>query len=109
VAKDRIAPFADAEKAAEAGRASAAAAKRRREAAKEAPEVQIAAELPALVASMLDAALGRGSFASLKPQDRLKALQTALAYGMGRPGTAKPAEEAPEPPSAAALFGAAPE
>jgi len=72
------------------------------------PEEQIEAELPRLMASLLDAALGRGSYGELKPADRLKALQTALAYGLGRPGARQEPETASEPPSAASLFGSAP-
>lgn len=102
-------PFSDPEVQRDASLAGVEARKRRAELAKLPPDEQIAAELPRLVASLLDAALGRGSFGELKAADRLKALQTALAYGLGRPGTKKDPEEAPETPTAASLFGREPE
>jgi hypothetical protein len=99
-----VPPFSDPEKARAAGLRSAEVRARR----DLTPEQQIEAELPRLTACLLDAALGRGSFGELKPADRLKALQTALAYGLGRPGARQEPETAPEPPSAASLFGSAP-
>lgn len=99
------APFADPEKAREAASRSVSARKLRDELRKAPPDAQIEAATPQLVAELLDAALGRGDFRDLKAGDRLKALQTALAYGLGRPGTAKQAEPTPEAPTAAALFG----
>ncbi len=105
----RTRPFADPEFAAAAGRKSAEARARRSQSPEDRAQAAIQAKLGVLVRELLDAALGEGDFAELKPTDRLKALQTALAYGLGRPGAAKPTDEAPEPPSAAALFGSAPE
>lgn len=94
----------DSERGRAAGLASVEARKRRNDP----PEAQIEAELGRLVAELLDAALGRRAFGDLKPADRLKALQTALAYGLGRPGARQAPDEAPETPSAASLFGTPP-
>lgn len=93
----------------EAGRRSAEARAARNSSPEDAAQAQIQRRLNRLVTELLDAALGEGDFAELKAGDRLKALTTALAYGLGRPGAAKPTDEAPETPSAAALFGAPPE
>jgi hypothetical protein len=98
-------PFADPVFAAEASAKAADARRRKAQLVKAPPDEQIQANLPALVASLLDASLGRGDFADLKASDRLKALQTALAYGLGRPGAREKTEEGPEAPSAATLFG----
>jgi hypothetical protein len=62
---------------------------------------------PELIRELLDAALGKGDFEAIKPEDRLKALTRALEYGIGRPGVR--AREDGEPttiPTAAELFGA---
>jgi hypothetical protein len=46
---------------------------------------------------LLDAAFGRGVFASLDPKERAALLKTCLEYGVGRPRPmAVPAESAPE-------------
>jgi hypothetical protein len=61
---------------------------------------------PELIKELLDAALGRGDFGAIKPEDRLKALTRALEYGIGRPGVARREDGIPQlVPSAADLFG----
>lgn len=97
--------FNDPEIQAAASRKGVEARERARALREGPPDAQIEAATPKLVAELLDAALGKGDFASLKPSDRLKALQTALAYGLGRPGARQTADDGPEAPSAAALFG----
>jgi hypothetical protein len=89
----------------EAGKRSAEARAFAKSSPEDGAQAQIQRKLSRLTSTLLDAALGEGDFVDLKPADRLKALQTALAYGLGRPGAAKPTEETPETPTAAALFG----
>jgi len=61
---------------------------------------------PELIKELLDAALGRGDFAGLKGEDRLKALTRALEYGIGRPGTMRREDGTTTSiPTAAELFG----
>jgi hypothetical protein len=98
-------PFSDPDFAKEASQKAAEARRRKAQLVKAPPDEQIQANLPSLVAALLDAALGKGDFDDLKASDRLKALQTALAYGLGRPGAREKAEEGPEAPTASTLFG----
>jgi hypothetical protein len=59
-----------------------------------------------LTGALLDAALGRGSFAALSPADRLKATIKALEYSVGRPSPqGKAAEDTKDVPTADKLFG----
>jgi hypothetical protein len=59
-----------------------------------------------LTAALLDAALGRGTFATLSPADRLKATIKALEYSVGRPSPqGKPADDTKDVPTADKLFG----
>jgi hypothetical protein len=98
-------PFSDPDFAAEAGRKSAELRRLRETSPEDRAQAAIQRKLGRLTSELLDAALGEGDFVDLKATDRLKALQTALAYGLGRPGSAKPTDTAPEAPTAAALFG----
>lgn len=98
--------FADREKAREAS-AKGNAEKARRRALE--PEVRALLKLEdaadQLTQALLDAALGRGTFATLSPADRLKATIKALEYSVGRPSPSARPDDAPDVPTAAGLFG----
>lgn len=98
--------FTDREKAREASRKGNAEKARRR--ALE-PEVRALLKLEdaadSLTQALLDAALGRGTFATLSPADRLKATIKALEYSVGRPSPATKDTDIPDVPTAAGLFG----
>ncbi len=98
-------PFSDPDFASEAGKKSAELRALRSGTPEDRAQAAIQRKLGRLTSELLDAALGEGDFADLKASDRLKALTTALQYGLGRPGAAKPTDTAPEAPTAAALFG----
>lgn len=90
------------ESAAEAGKRSGEARRRRaslspEERAREA----IAAKSDRLVAELVNAALGEGDFVELKLETRVSALTRLLEWQLGRPASVKPkeSEEAPEVPN----------
>jgi hypothetical protein len=93
----------------EAARRSHEARRRRKELSPEERAAEAArTAAPELIKELLDAALGRGDFKTIKPEDRLKALTRALEYGIGRPGVARREDGTPtDIPSAADLFGPA--
>ena len=103
-----VRPFSDPEFAREAGKKSAELRALRETSPEDRAQAAIQRKLGRLTSELLDAALGEGDFVALRATDRLKALQTALAYGLGRPGAAKPTDTVDETPTAAALFGQAP-
>jgi predicted RNase H-like nuclease len=105
VTEQALKPFSDPDFAREAGLKSAEMRKLRDGTPEDRAQQAIQRKLGRLTSELLAAALGEGDFADLKASDRLKALQTALAYGLGRPGSAKPTDTAPEAPSASTLFG----
>lgn len=88
----------DAESAAEAGRKSGEA--RRRKAAMT-PEERalddIGRRLGDLTSELIDAALGQGDFADLKLETRVTALQRLMEWRLGRPASVKPKEDADTP------------
>jgi hypothetical protein len=94
---------------ADAARRSHEAQRRKRDLSPEERAAEAArTAAPELVKELLDAALGRGDFKTIKPEDRLKALTRALEYGIGRPGVARREDGTPtDIPSAADLFGSA--
>jgi hypothetical protein len=98
-------PFADPDKAREAGLASAAA--RRRKAAMT-PEARaqeaISKRLPDLTKELIDAALGAGDFTELKLETRVTALTRLMEWKLGRPSAVKPKEDE-DPEEAAAYDG----
>ena len=98
-------PFDDPDFAREASKAGVEARALREKSPEDRAQLAIQRKLGRLTNELLQAALGEGDFADLKASDRLKALQTALAYGLGRPGASKPTDVTPEAPTAAALFG----
>ena len=100
-------PFTDPERASAAGKASAEARRRRKAASPETRALElIRSSVDKLTEELLDAALGKGAFVDLKATERLKALQRALEYGLGRPGAQREAEEAPaDLPTGESLFG----
>jgi len=106
-------PFKDPEIAREAAYRSAAVRRAKRDSRPPSPEARalelIRSSVDKLTAALLDAALGKGDFVDLKPSERLKALQRALEYGLGRPGgSAKGDDETPELPTSDSLFGPEP-
>lgn len=96
----------DSETAMEAARRSAEVRRRRTTmSVEERASEAIRTAAPALVKELLDAALNRGEFKGLKPEERLKALFRALEYGLGRPAQLRPENpEGPAIPTAADLF-----
>jgi hypothetical protein len=98
-------PFSDPDFAREASLKAVEMRKLDQKSPEDRAQLAIQRKLGRLTSELLDAALGEGAFVDLKPTDRLKALTTALAYGLGRPGGAKSTDTAPEAPTAAALFG----
>lgn len=82
------------ESAREAGRASAAARRRRAEMSpEERARDTIAGKMDDLTAELVSAALGQGDFSDLKLETRVTALTKLLEWGLGRPTTAKPPKE----------------
>ena len=99
-------PF-DSETAREAGKRSAEMRARRRDKSPEERALEAIRErLGALTKELLSAALGEGAFADLKNEERLKAVVRALEWGLGRPTTVRPEQEAKATvPTAEELFG----
>jgi len=97
----------DSETAAEAGRRSGEARKRKREMSPEERAFDaIGQKLGDLTAELIDAALGRGDFTDLKLETRVTALQRLMEWRLGRPASVKPKEEpdVPAVPDGNSLF-----
>lgn len=64
------------------------------------------AESPALVKELLKAAMGKDEFSDLKVEVRLRAIERALEYGLGKPRVTRddPGPEEEAPPTADDLF-----
>jgi hypothetical protein len=96
-----------AEEAAEMGRRSGEARRRK---AQMSPEERahsaIRGKLDKLLSELIDAALGEGDFEELKLETRVTALQRLLEWELGRPAAVKPKEEAASdaPPAGDELF-----
>lgn len=88
-------PFADVEYAREqasrGGQRRAELDRLRQDNPEEYLRQRFAKEAPKLVSLLLQAAKGEGDFTELPPEKRLAAITQALAYGVGRPSTQKPA------------------
>lgn len=88
----------DREAAAEAGRKSGEARRRR---AAMSPEERvrdsISKQSDALVSELIDAALGHGDFEDLKLETRVTAITRLLEWQLGRPASVKPKEEETTP------------
>ena len=105
--KPRTYAFEDPEIARAASAKGVEAKARRRAASPDARALElIRSNVDKLTRELLDAALRKGDFVDLKPSERLKALQRALEYGLGRPGaSSKGDDETPDLPTADGLFG----
>lgn len=79
----------DEESAAEAGRKSGEARRRKSSMTPEERALDaIGGKLGDLTTELLDAALGHGDFAELKPETRLTAILRAMEWKLGKPPTA---------------------
>lgn len=88
----------DSEAAAEAGRRSGEARRRRRDMSPEdRVRDSISGQSDALVAELIDAALGKGDFEDLKLETRVTAITRLLEWQLGRPAAVKPKEEQETP------------
>lgn len=98
----------DSESAAEAGRRSAEVRRRKAQMSPEERALDaIGQKLGRLTGELLEAALGEGDFAELKPETRLTAILRAMEWKLGKPPTAKREEAAkdePAPPTSETLF-----
>jgi hypothetical protein len=87
-----------AETAAEAGRKSGEARRRRKDmSAEERVRDSITQKSDALVKELIDAALGEGDFDTLKLETRVTAITRLLEWQLGRPAAVKPKEEQDSP------------
>lgn len=59
----------------------------------------ITAKSDALVAELIDAALGKGDFEELKLETRVTAITRLLEWQLGRPAAVKPKEDADDHPA----------
>ena len=88
----------DSEAAAEAGRRSGEARRRKSEMTPEERAFDaIGKKLDALTGELIDAALGQGDFADLKLETRVTALQRLMEWRLGRPAAVKPKDEPDQP------------
>lgn len=91
----------DSESAAEAGRKSGEARRRKREMSPEERALDaIGQKLDDLTSELISAALGKGDFEALKLETRVTALQRLMEWRLGRPASVKLKEE--ETPAATA-------
>lgn len=98
----------DSESAAEAGRKSGEARRRKAEMSPEERALDaIGLKLYDLTHELIDAALGQGDFEALKLETRVTALQRLMEWRLGRPAAVKPKEEESPavPASGDDLFG----
>lgn len=91
----------DSETAAEAGRKSGEARRRKSTMSPEERALDaIGSKLSDLTSELIDAALGKGDFTDLKLETRVTALQRLMEWRLGRPASVKPKEDLPaEPPA----------
>lgn len=90
-------PFEDLDAAAEAGRRSGEARRRRAALTPEERALEsIGAKLGRLTEELINAALGQGDFEELKLETRVTALQRLIEWKLGRPAAAKPSKDDPE-------------
>ncbi len=88
----------DSEAAAEAGRKSGEARRRKAQMSPEDRALDaIGTRLGDLTSELIDAALGQGDFAELKLETRVTALQRLMEWRLGRPAAVKPKEDSDSP------------
>ena len=88
----------DSDAAAEAGRLSGEARKRKAEMTPEERAFDaIGKKLDKLTGELIEAALGQGDFTELKLETRVTALTRLLEWRLGRPASVKPKEEPDQP------------
>lgn len=93
-------PFGDPEAAAEAGRRSGEARRRKAEMTPEERALDaIGGKLGRLTDELINAALGEGDFAELKLETRVTALQRLLEWKLGRPAAVKPKSDPDDDPA----------